>query len=94
MSELKAEFVNPFLRSTNDIVTTMLGGTLARGEAMISDGSKEDGHLMAVIGFNGAIKGTAAITLAGATAAAMVDVVVRSIPGGVAFEFGRSPIGQ
>ena len=70
--QLKAELVNPFLRSTLDIITTMLGGTLERGEPGISDGSKKDGHLMAIIGFTGKIKGTAALSMPGPTASQMV----------------------
>lgn len=69
---LKAELVNPFLRSTHELVTTMLGGTLGRGKPGLSKGEFKSGHIMAIIGFTGKIKGSAALSMPPGTAGAMI----------------------
>jgi chemotaxis protein CheX len=71
-AKLKAEFVNPFLISAHGLVTTMLQGTLTRGEPGLSDGDKQPGHIMSVIGFTGRLKGSVAISMPNETAMNMI----------------------
>lgn len=74
--KLKAEFVNPFLRSVYDIVTTMLGSEISRGKPALSQGATDPDHMMAMIDFTGAIKGMAALSMPRGSATKMVSKLV------------------
>jgi len=75
-AQLRAEFVNPFLRSVYELVTQMLGASVERGEPGLSDGSKSVDHVMAVVGFTGPIKGSAGLSMTESTGNAMVGRLV------------------
>lgn len=77
---LKADRVNPFLRAIREMVSTMLGGTVARGKPSLSGGHMPSGYLMAIIGFNGPITGTVALALPPSTARNMTAALLMQEP--------------
>lgn len=68
---MKAEFVNPFLESVYLLCSTMFGCKAARTGLAISDGSKRPREVMALVGFSGAVRGTAGLSLPMETGLAM-----------------------
>jgi chemotaxis protein CheX len=70
---MKAEYVNPFLEGTYELCKAMLSCTATRTGLAISDGGKRPREMMALIGFSGAVKGTAGLSLPTQTGLAMAN---------------------
>ena len=58
---MKAEYVNPFLGGVQDLFGTMLSAKARRVGLGLSDGSRKPDEMMALIGFSGAVRGTAGL---------------------------------
>ncbi|MBI2421978.1 MAG: chemotaxis protein CheX [Candidatus Hydrogenedentes bacterium] len=69
---MKAELINPFIESLNDIFNTMLSGNLRRGPLAISKADSHPYDLMAVIGITGEAAGTVGISFPKETAMKLV----------------------
>ncbi len=69
---MKAELVNPFIESVQEIFTTMLGVQARRGKVGITDAEKSPGDLVALIGISGRATGNVALSLPSQTALAIV----------------------
>lgn len=69
---MKAELVNPFIESVQEIFTTMLGSQARRGKVGFTDGEKSPGDLVALIGISGRATGNVALSLPSQTALAIV----------------------
>ncbi|HIA48526.1 MAG TPA: hypothetical protein EYN96_11295 [Candidatus Hydrogenedentes bacterium] len=69
---MKAELVNPFIESVQEIFTTMLGVQARRGKVGITDAEKSPGDLVALIGISGHATGNVALSLPSQTALAIV----------------------
>lgn len=69
---MKAELINPFIESVQEIFTTMLGATAKRGQVSVSRENKGPGELLAIIGISGESKGTVALSFPSETARKLV----------------------
>jgi len=65
---MKAELVNPFIESVQEIFKTMLGSEAKRGKVEITDSHDSPGELVALIGISGRATGTCALSLPASTA--------------------------
>ena len=71
-AEMKAELINPFIESVQEIFGTMLGTSATRGEVSVSRGEHGSGDLLALIGISGDSKGTVAVSFPTETALQVV----------------------
>jgi chemotaxis protein CheX len=69
---MKAELVNPFIESVQEIFSTMLGSEAKRGKVEITDAAENPGDLVALIGISGRATGTCALSLPVTTALNMI----------------------
>ena len=69
---MKAELVNPFIESVQDIFTTMLASKVRRGKVGVSDSESNLGDLIALIGISGRATGNVALSLPTSTALNMI----------------------
>lgn len=69
---MKAELINPFIESVQEIFSTMLNSTATRGEISVSRDSRGPGELLAIIGIVGESKGTVAVSFPTDTALRVV----------------------
>jgi chemotaxis protein CheX len=69
---MKAELVNPFIESVQEIFSTMLGSEAKRGQVEITDAAENPGDLVALIGISGRATGTCALSLPATTALKMI----------------------
>lgn len=65
---MKAELVNPFIESVQDIFSTMLTSEARRGKVGVSEGENNIGDLVALIGISGRATGNVALSLPTTTA--------------------------
>lgn len=70
---MKAKFVNPFIQSVYELCSTMLSCKASRTGLALSDRQKKPREVVALIGFSGSLKGTAALALPNDTCMAMVS---------------------
>jgi chemotaxis protein CheX len=69
---MKAELVNPFIESVQEVFSTMLGTQAKRGKVGITDGEKSPGELVALIGISGRATGNVALSLPASTALSII----------------------
>lgn len=69
---MKIEFINPFIASTYELFTTMLGAEARRGKVGVVDGPGNPKDLTAIIGLSGSARGTAILAFPTDTALKMV----------------------
>ena len=69
---MKAELVNPFIESVQEIFSTMLASEAKRGNVGLSDTDGNTGDLVALIGISGRATGTCALSLPNSTAINLV----------------------
>jgi len=89
---MKAELINPFIESVQEIFSTMLGANVQRGKISVSRDNKGPGELLAIIGIVGESSGMVAVSFPTATALGVVgriagmefDTVDETIVDGVA----------
>ena len=70
---MKAELINPFIESVQEIFSTMLNSNATRGQISVSRDSKGPGELLALIGISGESKGTVAVSFPTDTALHIVE---------------------
>lgn len=75
---MKAELVNPFIESIQDIFSTMLSSEAKRGPVGLSDSNSGKGDLVALIGISGRATGTCALSLPATTALNMIGQLMGS----------------
>jgi chemotaxis protein CheX len=75
---MKAELVNPFIESVQEIFSTMLGSSAKRGQVGLSDSDKSPGDLVALIGISGRATGNVALSLPTSTALGIVGALMGS----------------
>ena len=75
---MKAELVNPFIESAQDIFATMLSSEAKRGPVGLSDSEGDKGDLVALIGISGRATGTCALSLPASTALNIVGQLMGS----------------
>lgn len=68
MSQMKAEFINPFVASTTHVFKTMFSTDLNRGQIFLRRPDQTHGGMSGVIGLTGMATGTVAILVSDATA--------------------------
>jgi chemotaxis protein CheX len=73
---VKAELINPFIRSTNELFTTMLGTQVRRDSVGVSQNGVTNHGVIALIGFSGAVLGTMALVFPIQTAIAMTTALL------------------
>jgi chemotaxis protein CheX len=73
---MKAEYINPFVDAVYELYSTMLGAKVTRKGLAVSRQEQQPREVMAIIGFSGAVKGTAALALPGDTAKAMTSRIL------------------
>ncbi len=73
---MKAELVNPFIESVQDIFTTMFSTEARRGSVGITDAEKNPGDLVALIGISGRATGNVALSLPTSTALALIGTLM------------------
>ena len=59
---MKAELINPFIESVQEIFSTMLDSKATRGKISVSRDNKGPGELLAIIGLSGEYKGIVAVS--------------------------------
>lgn len=59
---MKAELINPFIESVQEIFSTMLNSKATRGKISVSRDNKGPGELLAIIGLSGEYKGIVAVS--------------------------------
>ena len=69
---MKAELINPFIESVQEVFETMLDVKATRGEVSISHENKGAGDILALIGLSGDTKGTVAVSFPKETALQVV----------------------
>ena len=69
---MKAELINPFIESVQEIFSTMLGAKATRGQISVSRDNKGPGELLAIIGLSGESKGIVAVSFPTKTALSLV----------------------
>lgn len=72
MAQVRAEHVNPFLESVDQLFANMLGCDARRGPLGTSRGAPARYEITALIGLSGPTRGTIALSFPAGTAAAMV----------------------
>lgn len=77
---MKAEYINPFLESVDQLFSNMLGSQAKRGALGTSRGLPAGFEITALIGPSGPAKGTVALSFPTQTAAAMVGRLLGSQP--------------
>ena len=65
---MKAELINPFIESVQEIFSTMLDSKATRGQISVSRDNKGPGELLAIIGLSGESKGIVAVSFPTETA--------------------------
>ena len=68
---MNIKYIDPFIRSMSDLFSTMLDTTIQHGEASFGKGNVRTNGVIALIGFNGAMRGTIALVFPEATAKAI-----------------------
>ena len=69
---MKAELINPFIESVQEIFSTMLDSKATRGQISVSRDNKGPGELLAIIGLSGENKGIVAVSFPTETALCLV----------------------
>ena len=73
---MKAELINPFIESVQEIFSTMLDSKATRGQISVSRDNKGPGELLAIIGLSGETKGIVAVSFPTETALRLVGRIV------------------
>jgi chemotaxis protein CheX len=74
---MKAEYINPFLESVNELFTTMLASKVKRGSiSLSSNNSMLPRSITALIGLSGRARGTVAMSFPVQTALAMTSKLI------------------
>ena len=60
---MKAEYINPFLRSTVSVFGTMLNCALTREQPFVKEGNRPEHDVSGIIGLSGKAKGTVVLSL-------------------------------
>ena len=74
---MKAEYINPFIESVNDLFSTMLGHKVVRGKPGLATTTKQNSReIVALIGLSGEVRGTVTLTFPLETAFAMAGCLL------------------
>ena len=71
--KMKVEYINPFIESTYDLFSTMLGSKAVRGDVGIANPEANPRDIMALIGLSGMARGMVALSFPVDTALNMVN---------------------
>ena len=77
---MKAEFINPFVRSTVDVFSTMLNCELKRGELSLNANFQPEHEISGVIGLSGLASGTVIVSLDRSVALSAVGAMLGEAP--------------
>ncbi|MBI2422169.1 MAG: chemotaxis protein CheX [Candidatus Hydrogenedentes bacterium] len=70
---MKVEYINPFIESTYDLFSTMLGSQAVRGDVGVAKPTANPRDIMALIGLSGMARGMVALAFPVDTALKMVN---------------------
>lgn len=70
---MKAEYINPFLRSTRDLFTTMLRAEIQRADISVGKDNVRTNGIIALISFTGSVRGMIALVFPTDTAVAVAN---------------------
>ncbi len=70
---MKVEYINPFIESTYDLFSTMLGSKAVRGDVALAKEACSAREIMALIGLSGPARGMVALSFPMDTALNMVN---------------------
>ena len=80
---MKADHINPFLASTLEVFSTMLGSTLSRGEPSLSVNFQPQHEVSGIIGLSGKASGTVVISLDRGMAIAVTERMLGECPASI-----------
>ncbi len=75
---MKAEFINPFVKATYDVFSTMLNCQLSRGELSLNSGFQPDYDVSGVIGLTGKASGSVVVSLEKGVALSATEALIGS----------------
>ncbi len=75
---MKVEYINPFIESTYDLFTTMLGAKAERGDVGLAGNEANPRDIMGLIGLSGPARGMVALAFPVKTALNMVNRLLGS----------------
>lgn len=73
---MKAEYINPFIKSTQELFNTMLGAQVRRESVSVTQDGVSSNGVIALIGFSGAVLGTVALVFPNTTAMAITAALL------------------
>lgn len=77
---VKPEYINPFVLSTLDVFSTMLGCKLTRGELSLNNNFHPAYDISGIIGLTGRASGTVVVSLERAVSLAAVRAILGEMP--------------